>query len=253
MPAKKIKIGNLELGNLPVVVGTVCTELKLHSKAIERVDVFEIRIDMLKYESIPDIFKVISSIKHRYQKPLIATIRSKKEGGLRHIDDNERYTIFEKIISLVEMLDIELSSTKLIEKVSQLCKKNKKPLMASYHNFNETPDKKDLKKLLEQSRKYNTSIFKIAVQANTKKDLAHLINFTIENKDAGLVTISLGAIGLVSRIVNPMIGSLMTYGYVDRVAALGQLSVFDVIDYIRLFDSAYNEKLIEKTKLLQAV
>ncbi len=236
-----MKIGDIELGKRPVVVGTVSGDFNMPADAAAQVDIMEIRVDMLDVESIPDIAGIFSSVKRKYGKPLIATIRSGEEGGERDIDDDRRYRIFREILPFAEILDVELSSAGLIGKVSALCRENGRILMASYHNFNETPGRNILEGLLRKGKDLGARIVKIAVHAADNKDLGRLIHFTIENRDAGIVTISLGRAGLISRIVNPMTGSLLTYGFIDRAASPGQISAFEIIKHLRLFDPAYNE------------
>ena len=249
-----MKIGNIELGKLPVVVGTVSTKLKMPVEILEKIDVFEIRVDMLLEKcQLSDIPEVIKAIKYKHEKPLIVTIRSAIEGGRANVSDTVRSQIIDNVISLVDAIDIELSSPTLLSQVSILCQQHNKIMIASYHNFNETPSNDFMENLIEQGKKSGAHIIKIAVKPNSQDDIARLIMFTIKNKKEGLITISLGSLGLISRIINPIVGSLMTYGYIDDVSSPGQISVFDCIEYLRLFAPSYNESLIEKLSLLEFV
>ncbi len=242
-----------ESTNLPLVVGTVCTDLNVTVETIEPIDILELRIDMFETSQISDIFKIINSTKQKYGKPIIATIRSDVEGGKRHIDDEERYKIFKEILPIVEIIDVELSSKKLMDKIFSLCKDQNKQLMASYHNFDETPENNVLEELIKKGKESGATFIKIAVRANDKNDLGKLLTFTINNKDKNIVTISLGNTGLASRLINPLVGSLMTYGYIDSASSPGQISVFDIIEHLRLIDPTYNEALINRITLLEAV
>ena len=246
-------LGDIEVGKLPLVVGTVCTDLNFPVDVIEKIDILEVRVDMLPVQNTSDVIRIVRSIKHKYGKPIIATVRSKDEGGLRQIDDDQRYDIFKEIIQFAEILDVELSSKNLVEKILLLCKEHNKYSMLSYHNLSETPKNNVLENIIQKGKKLGAAFVKIAAKANHKEDLSNLIHFTIENRNAGIVTISLGSIGLASRLINPLIGSLMTYGYIDAVSAPGQISAFDIIEHIRLLDPVYNEALIERLKLLEAV
>ncbi len=248
-----MRLGEIEVGKLPLVVGTVSTDLKFPIDIIEKIDILEVRVDMLPVQNTSDVIRIVRSIKQKYGKPIIATVRSKDEGGLRQIDDDQRYDIFKEIIQFAEILDVELSANNLAERILLLCKEHNKYLMASYHNFNETPKNNVLGDIIQKGKKLGATFVKIAVRANHKEDLSNLIHFTIENRNTALITLSLGSIGLASRLINPLIGSLMTYGYVDAASSPGQISAFDIIEYIRLFDPVYNEALIERVKLLEAV
>ena len=208
---------------------------------------------MFKSHEVADIVKAIQSLKHAYGKPLLATVRSREEGGAIEIDDDKRYEIYKEVIPLVDAIDVELRSSKLLKRVLPICKERGKLLIASYHNNNETPGEGQLEKLISDGKEIGADIVKIAVTANSKEDLSRLISFTIKNRDRGIITISQGSIGTISRIVNPILGSLMTYAYIDVPSAAGQLSAFDVVEYLRLFDPAYDKKLTGRTKLVEAV
>ncbi len=248
-----MKLGNIELGKIPVVVGTITGELNVSVDSVEKVDVFEIRIDMLGSTDIAYITKILRSISVVYAKPLIVTVRSKSEGGAVDIDDDRRYEIIKAAIPSAAAIDVELSSTNLLKKVSTLCKRENKLLIASYHNFKVTPEESLLDKLVLDGKSMGADIVKLAVEANSKEELSKLISYTIKNKGKNIITISQGSIGALSRIVNPIIGSLMTYGYIDIPSAKGQLSAFEIIEYLGLFDSMYNEKLITRTQIMEAV
>ncbi|MEW6202957.1 MAG: type I 3-dehydroquinate dehydratase [bacterium] len=238
-----MKIGDVELGRIPVVVGIVSDELKMPVNDVDKIDVLEIRIDLFEEQKLPQIGNIINSIKNTCKKPLIATTRSAAEGGQSQIDDDRRYEIFRSVASVIDAIDVELASSDLIKKVVPLCKENDLLLIASYHNFNETPDEKSLERLLQRKKQIGANILKIAAKAVSKDDVINLLMFTIRNRNEGLITISLGNQGLMSRIINPIYGSLMTYGFLDKEIPLGaQISAFDIIKYLCEFDPEYKKK-----------
>lgn len=249
-------IGKIELGKIPRVIGAISDSdiLTLSNETVERIDILELRIDMFKNHSPQYIEQKFNSIKTRFDKPTIATIRNNvEEGGHLKIDDTHKYELLKFVTPFSDAVDIEIKSGELIEKVVSLCKSLNKPIIGSYHNFNETPDIGYLDDIASKAKQYGVDIVKIAVKANTKDDIARLVSFTIKNKKIGLVTISLGNIGLISRIFNPIIGSLMTYGHLGSPSTPGQISALDIVDYLRVFDPEYNEALINRLQLLEYV
>jgi len=238
-----LRIGDVELGKIPVVIGTLSGDIELPVEIVNKIDLFELRIDTFKTQEVAYITEIIHTLKRVYRKPLLATVRSKAEGGATEIDDDKRYEIYKEVIHLVDAVDVELSSADLLKKMLSICKGRGKLLIASYHNHDKTPGDGELEKLVSDGKEIGADIVKIAVTANSKEDLSRLISFTIKNRDKGLITISQGSIGTISRIVTPILGSLMTYGYMDVPSAKGQLSAFEIVEYLRLFDPAYNEKL----------
>jgi 3-dehydroquinate dehydratase-1 len=234
-----MKIGNSDRQSLPLIVGTISSDRSYPAEHISLVDFIEIRVDMLD-EGISDVASFFRMIIDKYGKPVIATIRSKAEGGAREMDDEQRYGIFTEVVTLAEIIDVELSSSDLAERVLNLCRQHDRRLMVSYHNFEETPPEDFLGDIVERGKSLGADIVKIAVSANSKDDLGNLIRFTVNNRDKGLVTISMGSTGLASRLVTPLIGSLMTYGYIDSIASPGQLHVSDLVKYLRMLDPEYD-------------
>lgn len=237
----RMKIGNVELGKIPAVIGTVAGDINLPVEEVNKIDLLELRIDMFGSQDIDYIAGVVKSLKDVYGKPLLATVRAMDEGGAIYIDDEKRYSIYKEVIPLVDAIDVELRSSELLKRVLPACKEKGIPAIASYHNNNETPDDTVLDGLISEGKGYGADIVKIAVTANSKEDLGRLISFTIKNRNKGIITISQGSIGMISRVVTPILGSLMTYGYIDKPSAKGQLSAFDIAGYLRLFDPEYCE------------
>lgn len=241
-----MKIGEIELGKIPVVIGTLSGNIDLPVEIVNKIDVFELRIDTFKTQEVAYVSEIIDSLKRVYRKPLLATVRSKEEGGAVEIEDDKRYEIYKELLPLVDAIDVELRSKNLLKKVMPLCEKESRLLIASTHNYDNTPEDAELERLLSDGKNSGADIVKIAVTAKSKDDLSRLISFTIRNKEKRIITISQGSIGTISRVVNPLLGSLMTYGYMDVPSAAGQLSALDLVEYLKVFDPAY--ELLKKGK-----
>jgi len=234
-----MKLGGIELGKRPIVVGTVTGEMDFPAGSVDRIDAFEMRIDMFRSQALPDIVRVIKSVKANYGKPLIATVRSKDEGGAVQIDDDKRYEIFKNVAPLVEAADVELSSGDLLKRVFPIYKGENRLTIASCHNFDHTPPESRLEEIVLSGKSRGADIVKIAVKANCKQDLIDLVLFTARHKDKNLITISLGEFGTISRIFNPILGSLITYGYINTPTAPGQISALDIVEYLKVFDPTF--------------
>lgn len=240
-------IGKVGLGLIPRVVGVISDSSFLSDETIEQIDIFELRIDMFREHALRYIEGVFNSVKTRFDKPIIATVRDVEEGGYKRIDNSYKYEIFESIMPLSDAVDIEIKS-ELRERIISLCKSHNKTVICSYHNLRETPDMGYMDNIASEAKHGGADIVKIAVMANTRDDLVRLASFTIKNKGIGLITLSLGDLGLISRIFNPMIGSLMTYGHLGTPTAPGQVSASDIVHYLRIFDPVYNEALTKRIK-----
>lgn len=244
-----IKIGKTELGKMPKVAIAIADheDNKLIKSAF--VDILEIRVDEFK-KTEPLYIKNIVKTRRKIGVPLILTVRSKEEGGQKDISNDLKLSIIKDCISLVDAVDIELRSP-ILSQVVKIAKKNKKVVIVSWHNFKMTPNNKMLKDILSKAKRSGANLVKIAVKANNEEDLNRLMRFTIENKTKNIITISLGEIGSISRLIFPKFGSLITYAYINRPSGLGQRPLEELRDHLRVYYPKYNEYYIIKSRTIE--
>ena len=244
-----VKIGNVALNRVPRIAIAISDKEDNRSIKSSEVDIVEVRLD--QFESL-DSRHIKNSIIARKELgiPLILTIRSKAEGGARHITDRSKLKIFEDTISLVDAVDIELRSS-IVSKVIALAKKNKKVAIVSWHDFKSTPDNRTLVGILRKAKKLGADIVKIAAKANKAEDIVKLLEFTRANKDKNIITISLGSIGAISRLFFPMVGSLITYSYISQPSGSGQLPLEILREQLRLYYPQYNQAFIKKSGIIE--
>ena len=222
---KTVKFRNLEVGNILRIVGTVHmkSELSLLPDIVKQntVDILELRADQLYQQGGEVVTGSLTEMK-QYGLPIIATVR---EGEGYNFEHSERLALFEKLIPEVDAVDIALKAA-IREEVIKKAKERKKPVIISEHNLEETPQESELEKIVSEARSCGADIIKIAAQANSPTDIARLMCFTLQQSKQGpLVCISLGDIGAVSRIIAPLFGSCLTYGYIEKAVAPGQMSL----------------------------
>lgn len=242
-----VKIGNIKLDGIPKIVLTVSDRENTNSVKSYNIDILEIRVDQFGNLAPTHIRDTVKS-RREIGPPLILTIRNKNEGGQRKIRDEQRLKIFKENISFVDAVDIELKSA-IASRVIKLAKKNKKAVIVSWHNFKLTPNNKILKDILDKAKKIGADIVKIAAKANKTEDFIRLIEFTRNNRNKNIITISLGNIGSMSRLLFPMLGSLMTYTYINRPSGPGQVPVKILQEHLRLYYPKYNHAFISKSAL----
>ncbi|MCS3923552.1 type I 3-dehydroquinate dehydratase [Methanosalsum natronophilum] len=185
----------------------------------------EFRIDLMEPYSVEELMKLITSIKDKTELTCIATNRSSIEGGSWKGSENERLSILSSISSRVDYIDLELSTDEqvLVEVIKEI-KKNKSKVILSYHNFESTPPNSDLQHLINRSATLRADITKIAVMPLGKEDVIRLLQVTL-NTEHKICAISMGEIGKHSRIIAPIYGSVLTYGYVNNPTAPGQVRI----------------------------
>ncbi len=244
-----IKIKKTELGKIPRIAIAIAD--RQDNKLIKSLflDILEIRVDQFKNID-PTYVKNVIRKRKKIGVPLILTVRSKEEGGQRDISNKAKLNIFKDNIQLVDAVDIELESPILSEVVKN-AKKNKKKVIISWHNFQTTPNDKTLKSILSKAKKSGAHLVKIAAKANKVEDFNRLMKFTIENKSKNIITISLGGIGSLSRLVFPGLGSLLTYAYINKPSGLGQISLDDLRDHLRIYYPQYNQCYIAKSRTIE--
>ncbi|MEO5360061.1 MAG: type I 3-dehydroquinate dehydratase [Nitrospirota bacterium] len=230
-----IKIGGLSLSpqERPQIAVPLNDADVLSIKTLRGADIAELRIDMFSDLSISYVQDIFKTFKGKFRGvPVIATCRSKEEGGAAAIADEDRTGIFSYIIDLTDAVDIEVESD-IAPNIAALTNKHSKTLITSYHNFAQTPDERKLEEVYEQGRHIGARIVKIAVTPNGMDDIKRLTAFTLDHKP--VVSIAMGDKGMASRIFLPLIGSLFTFASLETVTAPGQLSIDEVKKYYQGF------------------
>jgi len=200
-------------------------------KALPFSDVIELRLDYL-----PDIFiSDIKTLREEMTLPVIFTLRRKNQGGQCHLPEPERLKKLEQLASLSpDYLDLEFDVP--VAFVHALQKQYPTiQYIGSYHDFEKTPA--DLEKLFQAIYQPYFSIFKLATFAHDICDTLRLLIFTQKtNQKQKIITMAMGEYGQASRILSPVVGSLMSYGSIDETssAAPGQLTLQEMTDIYRV-------------------
>ena len=222
---KIVKFGNLEVGEMHRIVGAVHrkSELSQLPELVKEnaIDILELRADQLHEEGRESVKNSLRQMK-QFHLPIIATVR---EGEGYNFVDAERLKLFKELIPEVDAVDIELR-TRIRDDVLKIARKRKKSIIVSEHNLVQTPPDSELENMLSESLSCGADVTKIACYANSSSDVLRLMHFTLkQSRECTLVCISLGDIGAISRTIAPILGSALSYGYIDKPVAPGQSSV----------------------------
>ncbi|HCJ67806.1 MAG TPA: type I 3-dehydroquinate dehydratase [Elusimicrobia bacterium] len=230
-----IKLGNLEIGEKTHIVGVIPGEKFLKEVTNTTIDILELRIDRFDNLEPNFLIETIKDLRKKTTLPLLATIRRKEETDFKppkHIlSEKERLNLFKQVIPFVDGVDIELQAKEIISPVINFAKGKKKTLIISYHNFKETPGNEKLGIIVKEAKRKGADIVKIATYAKNIDDVARLMCFTYQCSQKPLVSISLGKIGSISRIIGSVFGSCLTYAFLDE-SKNGQLSIKELVDTI---------------------
>lgn len=222
-----VSIGNCELGKNPRVVAVIdeffSAERVLEMK-VTGVDLFEMRIDCLS-PPLDKIVTYLDSVWTIASLPMIGTVRE------NDWTRKDRVNIFRAIMPFVDCIDLELD-THISKEVQSFAED--KIVIISEHDFKKTPKDSELKDLVDRSIDQGADVTKLAVMANSTDDVRRLLWFT-QACTTPVVTIAMGPLGSVSRVIAPLFGSLFTYGFIEKPNAPGQLSAKKLVDEIDLY------------------
>ena len=198
-------------------------------------DLVEIRADGLKDKR--ELTKLIKQAKSKTNLPIILTIRMKNEGGAFEGTEEERVQCIKEGLELVDFVDIELRMDKeKRDEIIAIAKSNGVKVILSYHDFEKTPEEDEMKSVLAEEEAAGADIAKLALTANFSSDVIRLLNVTQQMREKlkiPLCTISMGKAGTIARIASPIFGSALTYGYITKETAPGQLSVGELDSMLR--------------------
>ena len=197
--------------NFKILVPVMANDLSNAAAAGAAGDVVELRLDALSILDAPNVQNVLCAARAAIGQgvPLLATIRTKKEGGLADLTDAAYGELGTAIChsGLADLLDVEA--------------------VFSSHNFAETPPIETMVNTLTDMVRRGADIAKLAVMPHTPADTARLLEATAQaaaatGNDTPLITMSMGQQGMVSRICGAAFGSCAGFATAGVSSAPGQ-------------------------------
>lgn len=196
-------------------------------------DLAEFRIDLLSFAS--DTKQVIA-LGHELKKilgnkPMIATIRTKNEGGQLEISDADYGKTYEAYLKnpFMDWLDVEMfRDQKVVSEIVQKAHQKKVLIVMSNHDFQKTPSQDEIEKRLLKQDQMGADILKIAVMPKSKQDVFTLMNATLkvsQQTTKPLLTMSMGQLGTISRVATANMGGSYSFGMIGQASAPGQIDV----------------------------
>ena len=195
-------------------------------KAASEADMIELRLDLVN-----EPIQAIKAVRLATTKPIIATNRLKTEGGMFQGSERERIELLLQAAPFADFVDIEL----LAELRDEFMARVNKPVIVSYHDFLGMPDEEEMPTILENMKKTGAIYAKIAVTPQNLRDNLRILGLLLD-ADMPLCMIAMGNIGRHLRAVAPLYGSVLTYGFVAKSLAPGQMSLAELRLSKKLFD-----------------
>lgn len=226
----------------PLVVGTISPHglVGVAARAVRDrvVDMVEARLDLAlpppagEAQALPDLtpfFPVCAQLE-RTGTPVLATIRLVADGG-RWTEDASRLPWFEQALGVASWVDIEIESAIAPEIVRRAHERGRR-VIVSHHDFVGTPTVDALGALITRARRLNADIVKVATTVDSLEAHDRLIDLLRRERsstDAPVALVGMGPVGTPLRTYLPSVGSRLTYGYLDSVAAPGQIHAADLV------------------------
>ena len=174
---------------------------------------------------------------------MLFTWRTKNEGGEAEIISKDYFSLLEAVIlsRYADAIDIEyFFDQEAMKNTVKLAKEHGVTVVMSNHDFDKTPAAEEIIERLVGMKKAGADIAKLACMPNTPEDVLTLLGATEMVKrqypDEPIITMSMGKLGIVSRICGSVFGNAMTFGAAKQASAPGQIEVTKLNDILKVID-----------------
>lgn len=186
------------------------------------VDFLELRVDA--FASSPQMLQTVEKAAAKLKNPLLVTVRHPKEGGASGLTLSQRRQLFRRFLPLASLIDVELRSAEGLSDILTEARRQGTVVILSYHDFRSIPPLQKLQGLAATASEIGCDVFKVAAMARTEKAVATLLDFLTGRPRRGplYAVMGMGDFGKISRLTLGKCGSVLNYGYLDKVQVPGQ-------------------------------
>ena len=163
--------------------------------------------------------------------PLIATLRTKGQGGRLEADAEEYARLVRTVAEqgCVDLVDIERGAgDAAVRALVEAVHEHDGHAIVSHHDFDGTPATEQMRRVLLEMAALGADIPKLAVMAQRPADAARLMEATAcaaEELDTPLLTMSMGQAGVITRLAGASFGSALTFCALESASAPGQVEL----------------------------
>lgn len=183
-------------------------------------DWIELRLDrMLQNTGADQVIRLLKAL-DAGSKTLLHTIRTSREGGEAEIEDEDYAALVKQLYELPGLVDVELS------RIPAARPDRLQQTVLSFHDFSGTPEDETLDRIWKQMDQIRPAYEKIAVMPAGRQDVIRVLESCARHRtEAGKIAISMGEMGMESRISGDDWGSCATFCTLKEASAPGQLSL----------------------------
>lgn len=218
---------------VPVVGKTVDDILNQADKVLySPADLVEWRVDYFRRcMDIKAVLAALRKLSGRLEgRPVLFTFRTAKEGGERSIGKKDYVALYEAVIEsgYADLIDIEYRiGADVTDRLIALARRKGVAAVLSYHDFSRTPAEDEIVRRLTAMKDMGADIAKIAVMPRNARDVLTLLSATErmqwQDDPIPVITVSMSAMGLISRISGEIFGSAVTFASAGQISAPGQI------------------------------
>jgi 3-dehydroquinate dehydratase-1 len=194
-------------------------------------DIIELRTDAWDcIENSSDAASLLAEVRGMTDMPIILTCRGHWEGGVKEVSERAKDALYGEAIDkkLVEFVDKELKyGETILTDLKARANAKGVSVILSYHDFRETPSREFIYSQLAQQIRCGADVAKIALTPQKEEDVLTLLGATLAVRrdfpDTPLIAMSMGELGMHSRVVGGLYGSDLTFAVGSAASAPGQI------------------------------
>ena len=167
-----------------------------------------------------------------------------EENGNKPITSEEYRDLNIAVIDsgLVDAVDVEHHFERTVgDAIIAAARKAGVPVVGSFHDFTATPPVEDLVRRLVEVQERGCAVAKAAVMPRSTGDVLRLMEATwtmaSRHPSTPVLTMSMGGMGLITRLSPRVTGSCATFATVGRASAPGQIPVEELQPILELIDA----------------
>ncbi len=245
---REFKSGNQPIICVPVMGATVEEVISSAQRVIsEGAQMIEWRVDHLQaWNDERQILDCLAKLEPICAETiLLVTMRTADQGGNAAIAGKELEQFYITVAEALraDLIDVEYMGVKRPDKLFKQLHEMGAHIIASHHDFDETPSPKVMTTVLERMAIAGADIAKIAVMPQSTADVLELLTVTnqISTKypEVPVVSMAMGRLGMISRVCGQVFGSCMTFGTMGAASAPGQLSAEELQTVLGIIDKNF--------------
>lgn len=246
---KDVTIGDGRPAVIVPVLGATSAELRAQVVELSgrRVDVVEWRVD--HFAALSDTPAVLDAARALARLlgpvPVLVTCRTSTEGGAADIAPESYGELLSALAAsgAADLLDVEhRRPDDVVAAVVTAARQHGVTVVASEHDFAATPPAAEIVARLRAMQDLGADIAKIAVMPRSRADVLALLDATREmtedHAEIPVITMSMGPLGVVSRLAGHLFGSAATFASAGTASAPGQVEVEDLRTVLDVLERA---------------